>query len=106
MKGKVSNYAKRMAHLSARIFGEYTGERTYNANRIINEFKSMPKYKDPNIINYYPKHPEATWLLNRLRHHGLFRDYHADFKEEFAAQRAKRGKGPPEKGQGKRALRK
>uniref|UniRef100_A0A8W8M1J9 28S ribosomal protein S33, mitochondrial n=1 Tax=Magallana gigas TaxID=29159 RepID=A0A8W8M1J9_MAGGI len=61
----------------------------------------MPKYKDPEIINYYPKHPEASLLLVRLREHGLFRlvsffipgDYHADFKEEFAAQRAARGKG-------------
>lgn len=89
----MSRYARRMAHLSARIFGEYTREKTYTATRIINDFKSMPKYKDPEIINYYPKHPEASLLLVRLREHGLFRDYHADFKEEFAAQRAARGKG-------------
>ena len=70
---KMSKYAQRMAHLSARIFGEYTRERTYTANRIINEFKSLPKYKDPQVVKYYPKHVEASMLLLRLREHGLYR---------------------------------
>lgn len=69
----MSKYAQRMAHLSARIFGEYTRERTYTANRIINEFKSLPKYKDPQVVKYYPKHVEASMLLLRLREHGLYR---------------------------------
>ncbi|XP_022300572.1 small ribosomal subunit protein mS33-like [Crassostrea virginica] len=95
----MSKYAQRMAHLSARIFGEYTRERTYTANRIINEFKSLPKYKDPQVVKYYPKHVEASMLLLRLREHGLYRDFHADFLEEFEAQRASRGKGRKKPGE-------
>lgn len=54
-------------------------------------------------MQYYPRYKETYYLMVHLRELGLFRDEHEDFKEEMKRLRKLRGKGPPPKGQGKRA---
>merc|ERR1719242_489026 len=39
------------------------------------------------IVEYYPAHEHITKLLAHLRAYGLYRDEHADFKEEQAKVR-------------------
>ncbi|KAL1452570.1 hypothetical protein WDU94_006788 [Cyamophila willieti] len=88
-----TNYAKRMAILSNRIFGEVPVPRDVKTmNRIVGRFSMNPAYKRPFIINYYPRHVETGWLVKHLREYGLFRDEHADFKDEMKRLRELRGK--------------
>merc|ERR1719458_2326552 len=44
------------------------------------------------IVEYYPAHEHITKLLAHLRAYGLYRDEHADFKEEQAKVRRLKGK--------------
>ena len=50
------------------------------------------------LPQYYPPIQEMDSLVKRLRHKGLYRDEHLDFKEMMAEQRTARGKGKPKKG--------
>lgn len=47
---------------------------------------------DPDVIDYYHRLPEAHYLFVFMRNYGLFRDEHADFKDEMKRQRKLRGK--------------
>ncbi|KAI5698959.1 28S ribosomal protein S33, mitochondrial [Diaphorina citri] len=88
-----TNYAKRMAILSNRIFGEVPVPRDVKTmNRVVKRFSVLPGYKDPAIIRYYPRHIETGLLMRSLRDYGLYRDEHADFTEEMRRLRALRGK--------------
>ncbi|GAB1601297.1 28S ribosomal protein S33, mitochondrial-like [Argonauta hians] len=99
-----SNYAQRMARLSARIFGEVVRPIPKKTNRMFRLFRDRPYNMDPHVVDYYPPLREINSLVLRLRNHGLFRDEHLDFKEEMNRQRMLRGKTRPKKGQGKRAM--
>lgn len=66
-------------------------------------FSEQPVHLRPKIVNWYPRHVETHLLTKKLREYGLFRDEHADFKEEMKRLRALRGKVPPKKGEGKRS---
>lgn len=71
-----SNYAKRMALLSARIFGEIRiKEKTSSKNlETIKRFALKPVSKMPEYsVNYYPRHQEIDHLEIMLRRYGLFR---------------------------------
>lgn len=46
-------------------------------------------------MNYYPPHDQWSHLMYRLRHYGLFRDEHEDFREEMKRLRVLRGKVRP-----------
>lgn len=90
-----TEYGRRMRHLSNRIFGEVTRPTTTQSMKVIQLFKEEPLYLRDDVINYYPRHIEMGQLMVNLREYGLFRDEHADFREEMNRLRAHRGKGPP-----------
>ncbi|KAG4065327.1 hypothetical protein HA402_012769 [Bradysia odoriphaga] len=93
-------YARRMKHLSNRIFGEVTRETNSKSMKVVKMYSEKPLYLVTGVINYYPRHVETNDLMRNLRSYGLFRDEHQDFKEEMARQRILRGKPP--KGRDKR----
>ncbi|KAH9374035.1 hypothetical protein HPB48_005304 [Haemaphysalis longicornis] len=100
----MSQYAKRMALLSARIFGEVSRPTNKKSMRVVQLFSDLPHDLNPEVVAWYPPHHQLTTLMFRLRMHGLYRDEHQDFKEEMIRLRKLRGKGRPNKGEGKRAM--
>ncbi|XP_061407946.1 small ribosomal subunit protein mS33 isoform X1 [Lethenteron reissneri] len=102
----LSNYARRMARLSARIFGEVARPTDAPSMKVVSLMSERPMAKQPDVVNYYPAHQEYSQLMRTLRFHGLYRDEHEDFREEMKRLKKLRGKGKPKKGEGKRALQK
>lgn len=92
-----TDYARRMRHLSNRIFGEVTRPTTSQSMKVIQLFSETPLYLRKEVINHYPRHPEMGRLMWNLRSYGLYRDEHADWREEMKRLRALRGKAPPER---------
>ena len=70
-----SIYAKRLAQLSARIFGEIRINDTNSQNyHLIQRMKVKPAHKQVEYsANYYPRHQELDHLTLMLREHGLYR---------------------------------
>ncbi|KAF5398220.1 Mitochondrial ribosomal protein S33 [Paragonimus heterotremus] len=96
-----TNYAKRMSLLAGRIFvdaGRPIDSKSTKVLKIMQELPKPVKLKD-----YYPPLEEYSSILWKLRYLGLFRDEHADFREEMNRLRELRGKGKRRKGEGKRA---
>ncbi|KAL4227149.1 Mitochondrial ribosomal subunit S27 [Mactra antiquata] len=94
-----SQYAIRMARLSNRIFGEVVRPTDQKSMKVVKIFSGIPAHLDPYKVNYYPRHRELKTLMSGLRDHGLFRDEHADFKEEMINRKRARGKAgrvPPD----------
>ncbi|ESO00972.1 hypothetical protein HELRODRAFT_175474 [Helobdella robusta] len=106
MAQTLSNYAKQIARLSARIFGEVVRPTPSPMLKVVKIFSAKPLDKQPEFYNYYPRHVELTSLMKRLRFLGLYRDEHLDFKDEMKRLRALRGKVKPKKGEGKRSQKK
>ncbi|GFO43925.1 28S ribosomal protein s33, mitochondrial [Plakobranchus ocellatus] len=100
----MSEYARRMAFLSARIFGQVVKGTSYRNEKIVKQLAIKPVHKDRDEINYYPPYMKIDLAFENLRYHGLFRDEHLDFKEEMIRLRELRGKVKPKKGEGKRAM--
>lgn len=93
-----------MAILSAKIFGNLPRPVSTRSQKVIDYFKGEPlsaMYSD-----YYPPFKKYNSLLRKLRTFGIYHDEHMDFNEEMAYKRKLRGKGPPKKGEGKRAKKK
>lgn len=90
-----TEYGRRMRHLSNRIFGEVTRPTTSQSMKVVQMFKENPLYLQDEVINYYPRHIEMGQIMLKLRDYGLYRDEHADFREEMNRLRALRGKAPP-----------
>lgn len=90
-----TEYGRRMKHLSNRIFGEVTRPTTSQSMKVVQMFREEPLYLRDDVINYYPRHIEMGQIMLKLRGYGLFRDEHADFREEMIRLRALRGKAPP-----------
>lgn len=90
-----SNYARRMKHLSNRIFGEVSRQTSPQSMKVVQMYSEKPLYLRDDIVNYYPRHLETGMLMRKLRELGLYRDEHEDFKEEMKRLRVLRGKGPP-----------
>ncbi|NP_001291172.1 28S ribosomal protein S33, mitochondrial [Esox lucius] len=102
----LSNYAVRMARLSARIFGDVVRPTDTKSLKVVQLFKEPPMAKKKEVFDWYPQHKVYYALTQKLRYMGLFRDEHEDFKEEMRRLRKLRGKGKPKKGEGKRATKK
>jgi hypothetical protein len=67
-------YAKRMAQLSARIFGELLVDKATPNGRLIQRLAQKPVQKmDEYSMNYYPRHQEHDHLFKVLRTYGLYR---------------------------------
>lgn len=90
-----TNYARRMKHLSNRIFGEVSRQTSSQSMKVVQMYSEKPLYMRDEIVNYYPRHVETGKLMMKLREYGLYRDEHQDFKEEMKRVRLLRGKGPP-----------
>jgi len=71
--GMASNYAKHMAQLSARIFGEVVRPTDRKSMKVVRLFAELPYHKDTDLVEYYPRHVELTSLMKRLRFLGLYR---------------------------------
>ncbi|XP_046563681.1 28S ribosomal protein S33, mitochondrial-like [Haliotis rubra] len=99
-----SNYAKRMGHLAARIFGEVARPTSLRSMKVVRLMRELPPNLNPEVVNYYPRYKDTNGLMIKLRKHGLFRDEHLDFQEEMTRLKALRGKVKPKKGEGKRAM--
>ncbi|XP_019400223.1 PREDICTED: 28S ribosomal protein S33, mitochondrial [Crocodylus porosus] len=102
----LSNYALIMARLSARIFGEVVSPTSSKSMRVVKLFSELPVGKKKVVYDWYPPHHTFSGLMRQLRYLGLYRDEHADFKEEMKRLKKLRGKGKPAKGQGKRSTKK
>ncbi|KAK3927874.1 28S ribosomal protein S33, mitochondrial [Frankliniella fusca] len=85
-------YAQKMNLLSNRIFGEVTRPTSFHMLKIADRLSVLPVHKDPDTIDYYHRLPESYYLFVFLRNYGLFRDEHADFKDEMKRLRKLRGK--------------
>lgn len=94
---KTTEYARRMLRLSNRIFGEVSRPTNSKSMKVVQLFSEKPIDQRKEIHGYYPRHVETGKLMMMLRHYGLFRDEHQDFKEEMDRMRALRGKAPPER---------
>ena len=69
-----SSYAKKMAQLSARIFGELLIDKNTPNGRLIQRMAQKPFQKiDEYSMNYYPRHQEHDHLFKLLRYYGLYR---------------------------------
>ncbi|XP_031438253.1 28S ribosomal protein S33, mitochondrial isoform X1 [Clupea harengus] len=102
----LSNYAVRMARLSARIFGDVVRPTDTKSMKVVQLFKEQPMAQRKEVYDWYPQHRIYYAMTQKLRYMGLFRDEHEDFKEEMRRLRKLRGKGKPKKGEGKRATKK
>ena len=70
----MSEYARRMAYLSSRIFGEInkTGVTAQN-RRVVRLLAHKPRHKNPHVIDWYPPYQKIDYAFANLRHHGLYR---------------------------------
>lgn len=69
----MSKYARSMAKLSAKIFGEVSTRTDRKSTKVIRIFQGVPPHLDPNKVKYYPRLKELRQLTDGLREHGLFR---------------------------------
>ncbi|XP_062991127.1 small ribosomal subunit protein mS33 [Elgaria multicarinata webbii] len=106
MSSNLSHYALRMARLSARIFGEVARPTDSSSMKVVKLLSEQPYAKRKEVYDWYPPHRVYHGLMKTLRFYGLYRDEHEDFKDEMKRLKKLRGKGPPKKGEGKRALKK
>ena len=100
----MSSYARRIVILSAKIFGDLPRPVSERSQKVIDLYKAEPLGKM--YGDYYPPLKHYNALLRQLRKLGIYHDEHIDFNEEMAFKRKLRGKGPPKKGEGKRAKKK
>jgi small subunit ribosomal protein S33 len=122
----MSEYARRMGILSARIFGDVVRPTNNRSMKVVQMFAAKPNHKNEEVCEYYPRHNQIFWIMYNLRKLGLYRlvflalcmfhsvvlrytfrrDEHWDFKQETKRKKALRGKTKPKKGEGKRAQKK
>ncbi|GAA50513.1 hypothetical protein CSKR_104925 [Clonorchis sinensis] len=96
-----SSYAKRMTLLAGRIFLDVGRPVDQKSKKVVSLMQSRP----PPVIhhNYYPPLEEYHNIFVKLRYLGLFRDEHADFRDEMRRLRELKGKGKRKKGEGRRS---
>jgi len=87
-----SNYAKRMARLSARILGHPVRPVPRESIRVLELFERKPFEHDKLKTHRYPPMEYISRLTIHLRDIGLFRHEHRDFEEYMESRKAKRGK--------------
>ncbi|BHF82526.1 mitochondrial translation [Sparganum proliferum] len=95
----MSAYTKRMALLANRIFVDYGRPLDPKSAKVIKVMSEQPEAIK--IKDWYPPLEEYSNILATLRRLGLFRDEHADFRDEMNRLRALRGK--PRKTWGKKS---
>jgi len=88
-----SQYAKGMALLSSRVFGEVSPAQFKKSKPVLKFFSAEPYYKNREFTNWYPPIHASNCLTKELRKLGLYVDEHLDFTEYMEEQRELRGKG-------------
>ena len=68
-----SNYARRMARLGARIFGDVYKPTSSKSMKVVEMMREEPREMRKHIVDYYPPHMEAFKLMGYLRYIGLYR---------------------------------
>nr|XP_042137443.1 28S ribosomal protein S33, mitochondrial-like [Peromyscus maniculatus bairdii] len=96
----LSEYALRMSHLSAQIFGEVAIPTDSKSRKVVNMFSGQPLAKKKETYDWYPNHNTYFALTGTLRFLGLYRDEHQDFMDEQRCLKKLRGRGKPRKGEG------
>ncbi|KAG7236809.1 hypothetical protein INR49_000186 [Caranx melampygus] len=69
----LSNYAVRMARLSAQIFGEVVRPTDPRSMKVVQLFQEPPMAKTKEMYDWYPQHNIYFTLTQKLRFMGLFR---------------------------------
>lgn len=74
LMASLSNYALRMARLSAQIFGEVVRTDTSQRSlKVVQLFKELPMAKRDEVLNWYPQHKIYFAMTQKLRYMGLYR---------------------------------
>jgi small subunit ribosomal protein S33 len=73
MAARASNYAKRMAVLRSRIFGEVARPTNSKSMKVTTLYEAKPLELRSEVAHYYPALPQINSLMIRLRNIGLFR---------------------------------
>ncbi len=68
-----SLYARRMARLSARIFGDVFRPTTSQSMKVVQLMSEKPREHRREVVEYYPPHNEVYKLMKTLRYLGLYR---------------------------------
>ena len=89
----MSSYARRMAMLSAQIFGELPRPVHRRSQKVIDLHAREPWGNKPHFGDYYPPLQNYQTFLRHLREEGLYHDEYIDFVEEMTHSRQLRGKG-------------
>ncbi|KAK4468058.1 hypothetical protein MN116_008233 [Schistosoma mekongi] len=96
-KSMTSLYAKKMTLLAGRIFKDVGIQVDSKSMKVVRIMSELPR---PLILkDYYPALEEYSNILQKLRYLGLYRDEHADFREEMDRLRELRGKGKRKRGE-------
>lgn len=69
----LSNYAVRMARLSARIFGDVVRPTDPKSMKVVQLFKEPPMAQRKEVYDWYPQHRIYYAMTQKLRYMGLFR---------------------------------
>lgn len=69
----MSLYARRMARLSARIFGEVARPTAAKSMKVVKIFSEKPKHLNRVVVDYYPPYKDLGLTFQTLRDYGLFR---------------------------------
>lgn len=69
----LSNYALRMARLSARIFGDVARHTDTRSMKVVQLFKDPPLAQRKEVYDWYPPHKIYYSMTQKLRYIGLFR---------------------------------
>ena len=72
MSRNPSKYAKQLAQLSARIFGEQLPSSVRKGRHINQYLSTEPFYKDRNFTHYYPPVQDVRDFFTALRSLGLY----------------------------------
>ncbi|VDD74734.1 unnamed protein product [Mesocestoides corti] len=94
MANRGTVYSKHIALLASRIFGDCSS--VYPPPKVVRLMSEEPEAMK--IRDWYPPLEEYSNILATLRRVGLFRDEHADFRDEMDRLRALRGKKKWNKG--------
>lgn len=69
----LSNYAVRMARLSAQIFGEVVRPTDSRSLKVVQLFQEPPMARRKEVFDWYPQHKIYYAMTQKLRFMGLFR---------------------------------
>ena len=72
MSGNSSQYAKNLARLSARIFGEQLPTSLKKSKHITRLLAKEPFYKQDVFANYYPPLQDVRDFFSAIRYLGLY----------------------------------